>query len=206
MFRIVLDQVNQYIKENIYSLTGHQLYDLKYGFYEKSVEYMGHSQNLTGITELVMNMYIAHFVSELRLPYTIEPTKKIRGLNGRPNEIDIALCNKAGLVDIGISVKRELGSAGWKPHETSSPLYLELKKVYNCQNNLIQDLFRLENIKSGQNGHFRSVTIFFQDVPPKFHKIMRQIEKDRHSYGYIVLEQLHNSLFEELKGKLKINF
>jgi len=205
MFRDVLDQVNKYIKEHIYTLTGHELYDLKKGFYEKSVEYMGHSQNLTGITELILNMFFTHFVSELNLPYSIERTKKIAGLNGRKNEIDIVLINEIGLVKYGISVKRELGLAGWKDHETNTPLYKELKERYGCQNNLIQDFFRLDNIKRGPNGYFPSVTIFFEDVSPQYHGIMRRIENDHPYYRYIVLKQHKNSLFEDLKEKLKIS-
>ena len=33
---------------------------------------------------------------------------------------------------------------------------------------------------------------------------MHLIKNDHHSYGYIVLEQLENSLFDELEGKIKI--
>lgn len=162
MFRGVLDQVNRYIKENVYTLTGHELYDLKSGFCEKSVEYMGHSQNLSGITELVLNMYITHFISELNLPYSIERTKKILGLNGRLNEIDIVLSNEAGEVKFGISVKRELGSASWKPHETNSALYHELLKKYGCQNNLIQDFFRFKKNQTWTKRTLSFSYYFFQ--------------------------------------------
>jgi hypothetical protein len=204
MFRSSLEEVNQYIKSNLFTLTGNDLYDLKKGFYEKSVEYMGHSKNLTGITELVVNMYLNHWVKSQSLPYILKRNFKVKGVNGKENELDIALVDDSFAVQYGISIKREISLAGWKPHEKSSSFYLDLIKKYNQTNNLLQDYWRLDNIKRGVSRNFPTVTIIFEDVKEKEEMMMKDLTKDAPSYEYLVLRRNDNSLFYEFKDKLQI--
>jgi hypothetical protein len=82
MFRRILDDVYQSIGSNIYTLTGMDLYEFKSGFYEKNVEYMGHSKNLTGITELLVSMYLTQYLIKKDLPFKIENNAKRIGENG----------------------------------------------------------------------------------------------------------------------------
>ncbi|MDZ5472682.1 hypothetical protein SM124_13165 [Bacillus sp. 31A1R] len=204
MFRRVIDELNQSMKEQVYTLTGQDLYDLKKGFYEKSVEFMGHSKNLTGITELILNLYFNHFLGALHSPYDIQRNYKLVGQNGRENELDLAFLRPDGGIQAGISVKRQIGNAGWEKHEKPSPLYDELTSMYQSKNSLIQDLWRLENMKLGPIGAFPTVTIVFEDVTSVDRGIMKDITKNLPSYDYLVLQTHHKPLFSELKKKLQM--
>lgn len=63
-----------------------ELYELKRGFYDKSVEYMGNSKNLTGITEMLISMYLTHYQIHKNLTFKIENNAKRKGENGRENK------------------------------------------------------------------------------------------------------------------------
>lgn len=204
MFRKVLEDVNSYMEVNILTLTGHDLYDLMKEFYDVSKLYMGHANNLTGITELIVNMYFNNWVMSHQLPYTLERNFPVSGENGKKNELDIALLSDSLDVQYGISIKRDIGSAGWKVHEKSSVIYKEMLQKYKRNNNLLQDYWRLENIKRGVNRHFSTITIIFEAVKEKDINMMKEITDDNPSYGYLILKHHYKSLFYDLKEKLQI--
>ncbi|MGY0691329.1 hypothetical protein ACW2QC_00890 [Virgibacillus sp. FSP13] len=194
MFRNLLDDLYQYIGSNLHTLTGMELYELKNGFYEKSVEFMGHSKNLTGITELLVTMYLTRYKIERDLPFNIENNARRRGENGRENEVDIAFVDSDNWVPglnqpkivTGFSIKNEIGGTTWQKHEKESEYCQSLKQKYGS-NNLAQDLFRLENIKRGSNASFISCTIIFEKVMPKYQDYLQAIKKDYPNHGYIIL-------------------
>lgn len=198
MFRSVLSEVNLYIKDRVTSLTGEELYDLKKGFYEKSTEYMGHANNLTGITELLINMYVTHFLDANRLRYNINRNCSIVGANGHENEIDIAVIDDNDKVRIGFSIKREQGSAGWKKHELDCEFCQRYRREFG-KDNIVQDLYRLDNIKRGEHGDFKSMTIIFEEVNQATIDRMNRIQKSsKHSHSYIVLQGNNMPLWDQL--------
>ena len=198
MFRQSFDNINMYIGDNVKTITGEELFDIKRGFYEKCREYMGHSKNMTGITELLVVMYMKHFLVNQDMLYSLETTKQVIGYNEKSNELDVAITDKNGLIRYGISIKREIGQAGWKKHEKDSTTCQRLISKYNSKNNIIQDLYRLDNIKRGANGSFPSITLLFEEVPNKFVSIMKEIEKDFESHLYLVLKGNDNALWGEI--------
>lgn len=204
MFRNALEGVDSFIKSNVFTLSGNDLYNLKIGFYEKSVEYMGHSNNLTGITELVVNMYLNHWVEAQSLPYTLKRNYKVKGVNGKDNELDIAFLDESLEIQFGISVKREIGSTSWKTHEKSSSSYKELTKKYSLRNSLLQDYWRLDNIKKGINRAFSTVTIIFEGVREEEEMMMMKLTEDTPSFQYLVLYQHQDAIFYDLKEKFRI--
>jgi hypothetical protein len=205
LFRRILDDVYQSIGSNIHSLTGMDLYELKSGFYEKSVEFMGHSKNLTGITELLLSMYLTHYLIKKELPFKIENNAKRIGENGRANEVDIAFIDPSKWVDslnqpkivTGFSIKNEIGGTVWENHEKLSEYCQSLKQKYGS-NNLAQDLFRLENIKRGSNASFKSCTIIFEKVKPNYQSFLQKIKGDYPDHYYIVLYDNNIPIWEQL--------
>jgi hypothetical protein len=205
MFRRILDDVYQSIGSKIYTLTGMDLYEFKSGFYEKSVEYMGHSKNLTGITELLVSMYLTNYLIKKDLPFKIENNAKRLGENGRENEVDIAFVDPGNWVDClkqprivtGFSIKNEIGGANWKEHEKQSEYCQSLKQKYGS-NNLAQDLFRLENIKRGSNASFKTCTLIFEKVESNYKSYLQTIKRDYPSHHYIVLYDNNIPIWEQL--------
>ncbi|ADU28509.1 hypothetical protein [Evansella cellulosilytica] len=204
MFRNALEEVDSFIKSNVFTLSGNDLYNLKKDFYDKSVEFMGHSNNLTGITELVVNMYLNHWVEAQSLPYTLKRNYKVKGVNGKENELDIAFLDKSLEIQYGISVKREIGSTRWETHEKSSTSYKELTKKYSVRNNLLQDYWRLDNIKRGISRALPTVTIIFEGVKVGEETMIKKLTEDTPSFQYLVLYQHQEAIFYDLKKKLCI--
>lgn len=202
MFRHALSLVDEHIGSNLQTITGDEIYDLKNGFYEKTVEYMKNSKNLTGVTELLINMFLRHFFSTQTIPLQIENQTRLKGENGHENEIDIAILSKSGVIKYGISIKRKIGTATWQNHEKNSAYCNSLIKRYGSKGNLIQDLFRLENIKRGTHGVFPTVTIIFEEVERKELVTISNIERDFPFHKYIVLKGNHNLLYNEFSQKL----
>jgi len=205
VFRRILDDVYQSIGSNLHTITGIDLYELKSGFYEKSVEFMGHSKDLTGITELLVSMYLKHFLIEKDLPFNIENNAKRTGENGRENEVDIAFVDPRAWVDClkqpkivtGFSVKNKICGANWKKHEKNSEYCQSLKQKYGS-NNLAQDLFRLENIKRGSNTSFKSCTFIFEKVEPNYNNYLQSIKRDYPNHYYIVLQDNNIPIWEQI--------
>ncbi|WP_026674094.1 hypothetical protein [Alkalihalobacterium bogoriense] len=199
MFRKAITDVHDYIKQNVKTLSGEELYDLKRGFYEKCAEYMGHSNNLTGITELLINLYLKSFLEANKVNYSIHSNFPLEGANGRVNELDIALVNNRNKVDIGFSIKREQGNAGWKKHELDCEICKSYRQKYG-KDNIVQDLYRLDNLKRGKHGSFKSVTFIFEEVnKPTLARRKRIQEDNRFNHYYIVLQGNNQLLWEELK-------
>ena len=205
MFRKIFDEVYQSIGSNVFTLTGMNLVELKRGFYDKSTEYMGHSKNLTGITELLVSMYLAHYLLKKELPLKIEHNAKRIGENRRENEVDIAFSDPANsIVSLkkpkiitGFSIKKEVGGANWKEHENQSEYCQSLRQKYG-NSNLTQDLFRLQNMKRGSNGSFRSCTFIFEQVPLKYKSCLEAISRDFPNHSYILLFDNHIPLWEQI--------
>ncbi|GAB6552401.1 hypothetical protein bcgnr5378_05520 [Bacillus cereus] len=204
MFRAVFDDVNEYIKERVTTLTGADLFALKSEFYEVCNEYMGHTKDLTGITELLVNMYLVNFFENKGMPYRIMRNYPRRGKNGHYNELDVAFLNEDNDIVYGFSIKREMGTAAWKHHELSSALCISLREKYG-KNNIVQDLYRLDNIKRGDSGSFPSITFIFESVKGKAVDKLSGIEADiGFAHGYIVLEENNNKLWDEISNKLHL--
>ncbi|WP_282156350.1 hypothetical protein [Cytobacillus gottheilii] len=210
MFGSILDDVYQSICSNTNTLTGMDLYEFKSGFYEKSVEYMGHSKNLTGITELLVSMYLKNYLIKKNSPLKIENNAKRIGENGRQNEVDIAFVDPSRWIDCfnkpkivtGFSIKNEIGGAQWQAHEKTSEYCCSIKEKYGS-NNLAQDLFRLENIKRGSNTPFNSCTIIFEKVDTKYERYLQTIKRDYPNHYYIILYKNNIPIWEEL-SKLEL--
>ena len=60
------------IRNNILTITCNDLYIIKERFYTKCNEYKGNTDNLTGLTELLVAMFLKAFKDELNLQYNIE--------------------------------------------------------------------------------------------------------------------------------------
>ncbi|GAB6461482.1 hypothetical protein bcgnr5390_11290 [Bacillus luti] len=204
MFRTVFNDVNEYIKERVTTLTGADLYALKSEFYEVCNEYMGHTKDLTGITELLVNMYLVNFFEKKCMPFRIERNYPCGGKNGHYNEIDVTFLDGGNDIVYGFSVKREMGSAAWKHHELSSDICILLRERYG-KNNIVQDLYRLDNIKRGESGSFPSITFIYEDVTAlsleKLNEIASNID---FNHKYIILKGNQNAIWDELECKLSL--
>ncbi|WP_336769770.1 hypothetical protein [Bacillus bombysepticus] len=204
MFRSVFNDVNTYIKERVTTLTGAELYSLKNEFYESCYEYMGHTNDLTGITELLINMYLVNYLNHKGFPYNLKRNYPCKGVNGHDNELDIAILNESNVVLYGFSIKREIGSAGWKQHELSSDICILLRAKYG-KNNIVQDLYRLDNIKRGDSGSFPSVTFIFEGVNRNAFDKLSKIEAGiGFAHGYVVLEGNTEKLWDVISLKLHL--
>lgn len=198
MFRSLLDEVYQSFGSQVFTLTGMGLYEFKRDFYEKSTEYMGHSKNLTGITELLVRMYLSHYLMKKDLPFEIEHNAIRIGENGRKNEVDIAFTDPASSkIATGFSIKNDIGGANWKEHENKSEYCQSLRQKYG-NTNLTQDLFRLQNMKRGSNGSFLSCTFIFEQVPLKYKSCLEAISRDFPNHSYILLFDNHIPLWEQI--------
>lgn len=203
MLGSVLDDVFYFIGDNVYSLTGEDLYAMKREFYKKSAEYMGHSKNLTGVTELLTSMYLKQFLKEKDLPLGLEPSATRAGENGQVNEVDIAfIVPESKKIIVGFSIKNEIGTTDWKKHELNSDYCQHLRNNYG-KKNLAQDLFRLENIKRGSHGSFNSFTVIFEPVKTNDLKIMNKIKRDFPNHTYIVLAGGKQPLWNLFEGGLQ---
>lgn len=59
-------------------------------------------------------------------------------------------------------------------------------------------MFRLENIKRGNNLSFKSCTIIFEQVKPNFQIHLEKIKGDFNNHSYIILFNNNKSLWEQL--------
>lgn len=205
MFRAAFEDINDYIKERVKTLTGADLYALKKDFYETCYDYMGHTKDLTGITELLVNMYLTSFAETMCLTYKIERNYKVEGYNGHENELDVAFLNAHNVIMYGFSIKRKRGSAGWKQHELASDICCGYREQYS-KNNIVQDLYRLDNIKRGSNCSFPTITFVFEDINSNFYQKMLDIQSNHEfEHGYIVLKGNDHPLWGDMIKKLAIN-
>lgn len=98
---------------------------------------------------------------------------------------------------IGFSIKNVIGGTRWKDHEKISEYCKSLKQKYGS-NNLTQDLFRLKNIKGGSNGSFKSCTIIYEKVDPKYMSQPQKIRRDYPNHYYILLYENNIPIWEHL--------
>ncbi|MDW0113094.1 hypothetical protein QT711_07840 [Sporosarcina saromensis] len=198
----LLDDIYDHIKNNIRTITGNDLYSLKERFYKKCEVYKGDTKDLTGFTEVLVSMFLKAFKEELHIPLELENGVSKVGINQRKNQIDYAFLSPDRKIKYGISVKRACDSAILKDHEKNTKVINRFQKPIV----LVQDLFRLDNIKNGDNGSFKSVTIIFKNIKDKDRPVMADIlsEYEEYQHDYIILEGNHESLFNLLKKKLAI--
>ncbi|MFB7641392.1 hypothetical protein, partial [Peribacillus butanolivorans] len=194
----------KYIKENIQTLTCNDLYTIKERFYNTCLEYKGDTKDLTGITELIVSIFLKAFKDELNLSLKLENSVSKVGYNLRENELDYAFITPDEKIKYGISVKRANGSANLKDHEKNTTIINKFKRKIV----IVQDLFRLDNIKKGSNGNFKSVTIIFKAFENRndintLKEILAEYEEYQHDY--IILEGNLETLFPLLRNKLDIN-
>lgn len=165
---------------------------------------MGHTKDLTGITELLINMYLVNFFKNKGMPYRIERNYPCGGNNGHDNELDIAVLNEGNGIVYGFSVKREMGSAGWKKHELVSDVCQSYRARYG-KNNITQDLYCLDNIKRCGNSSFPSITFIFEDVNTKALVKLDAIAANiDFNHKYIILKGNQNVIWDELGCKLSL--
>lgn len=200
----LFDDMYIQIKNNIRTITCNDLYIIKERFYRKCDEYKGNTDDLTGLTELLVAMFLKAFKDELNIKYTIKSDIKKIGYNNKENTIDYAFLSKDNKIKYGISVKRGAGSVQLKAHEKNT----EVINKFKSNITVVQDLFRLDNIKKGSHGSFKSVTIIFKAVTISKHlSTMDNIVSNygEYEHNYIILEGNNENLFNQLKEKLKIN-
>ncbi|KZD43482.1 hypothetical protein B4083_0882 [Bacillus cereus] len=201
----LFDDIYMQIKNNILTITCNDLYIIKERFYTKCNEYKGNTDNLTGLTELLVSMFLKAFKDELNLQYNIESDVPKIGYNHRENKVDYAFLSSDNKIKYGVSVKRGNASITLKDHEKNTGIINKFKYKIT----VVQDLFRLDNIKKGAHGPFKSVTIIFKAIENSNHlKIINDIvsNHDEYEHNYIVLEDNNKILFHELKEKLGINY
>ncbi|KUH41415.1 hypothetical protein [Bacillus mycoides] len=201
----LFDDIYMQIRNNIRTITCNDLYIIKERFYTKCNEYKGNTDNLTGLTELLVAMFLKAFKGELNLPYTIESDVSRTGYNNRENTIDYAFLSTDNKIHYGISVKRGNGSITLKDYERNTEVINNFKSSIT----VVQDLFRLNNIKRGPHGSFKSVTIIFKAVEKTNHlNTMNEIvtHYDNYEHNYIVLEGNNEILFNQLKEKLGVSY
>ncbi|MCU4798623.1 hypothetical protein OB971_26835 [Bacillus cereus] len=200
----LFDDIYMQIRNNIRTITCNDLYIIKDRFYTKCNEYKGNAENLTGLTELLVAMFLKAFKEELNLSYNIESDATRTGYNNRENKIDYAFLSADNKIKYGVSVKRENAPIRLKDHEKNTEVINKFKNNIT----VVQDLFRLDNIKKGSHGSFKSVTIIFKVVEKTSHlNIMNNIlsNYDEYEHNYIVLEGNNEVLFNQLIEKLGIN-
>ncbi|PEJ55024.1 hypothetical protein CN676_05710 [Bacillus wiedmannii] len=200
----LFDDIYMQIRNNIRTITCNDLYIIKERFYTKCNEYKGNTDNLTGLTELLVAMFLKAFKEELNLPYTIESDVSRTGYNNRENTIDYAFLSTDNKIHYGISVKRGNGSITLKDFEKNT----EVINKFKSNITVVQDLFRLDNIKKGSHASFKSATIIFKAV--KIGKHLSTMDAivsnyDEYEHNYIILEGNNENLFNQLKEKLRIN-
>ncbi|HHT7235530.1 TPA: hypothetical protein ACTZ5V_000448 [Bacillus cereus] len=201
----LFDDIYMQIRNNIRTITCNDLYIIKDRFYTKCNEYKGNTDNLTGLTELLVAMFLKAFKEELNLSYNIESDATRTGYNNRENKIDYAFLSTDNKIKYGVSVKRENVPIRLKDHEKNTEVINKFKNNIT----VVQDLFRLDNIKKGSHGSFKSVTIIFKAVEKTNHlNIMNNIVSnyDEYEHNYIVLEGNNEILFNQLKEKFGVSY
>ena len=95
------------IRNNILTITCNDLYIIKERFYTKCNEYKGNTDNLTGLTELLVAMFLKAFKDELNLQYNIESDVPKIGYNHRENKVDYAFYHQIITSSMGFQLKEE---------------------------------------------------------------------------------------------------
>lgn len=206
--------MDNYLNQNLYTLTCHEMFDLKNDFY-KSVELLcGSTDNITGITELLIYRFMYHALN-MTNPIINKAVQngdihlhnghRYNGINGRSQVLDIAIEQNAEIKFV-LSIKNMLSYTTPTKHEKISPLVKELTLQTGRFTSAIQDIFRTENIRHGLHSRFNSLTIIFSKPPQKLEQGNQLIEQAFKWHKFLILEDNHRPLLTEIINHLHLHF
>lgn len=206
--------MDNYLNEHLTTLTCHEMFELKNDFY-KSVELLcGSTDNLTGITELLIYRFMYHALN-MTNPIINKAVQngdiyllnghRYHGINGRYQVPDIVIEQSAEIKYV-ISIKNMLSYTTPTKHEKISPLVKELTLINGRFTSAIQDIFRIENIRHGLHSHFNSLTIVFSKASQKLEQANKLIEEAFEWHKFLILEDNHKPLLTEIINSLHLNF
>jgi hypothetical protein len=203
-------EMDTYIRTNLDSITCKEIFQIKEDFYKIVETLSGSTANLTGITELLVFRFLYHALGltekvENKSVHGINNTlfigKRYKGRNGKIQEPDIVI-EQNNAIHYLISIKNIMSTVNPTNNEKESSLVEELVKINGVCTTAIQDIFRIHNIRHGENSNFRSITVVYSEVPNRHQKAINLIHDKFNWHRFLILENNNNLLLEELNEKL----
>lgn len=200
-----------YIQRNLNEITCHEIFQIKEDFYDIVESLCGSTANLTGITEMLifrlmyhlfgMNGSIESKTAQYRDTRLIIGNRYI-GKNGKYQEPDIVI-EQGNKICYLISIKNLLSTVTPTANEKESFIVQELIKKNGVCTTAIQDIFRIENIRYGNNSGFSSLTVVFSQVPNRHERAIQLIQNRFNWHQFLILENNHNKFIDELMDRLR---
>ncbi|MFD2215333.1 hypothetical protein [Metabacillus endolithicus] len=215
IFRSAFNDLDTYLKENLFSITCHDLFSIKQDFYQSIETLNGSTANLTGITELLIFRHLYHTL-RMNTPVLNKSVsngksqlsigKRFIGKNGRPQDPDIVIEREDSITHL-ISIKNALATNSPKNFERDSEVikHLMSKNGPNqvCNNGIV-DIHRIDNIRHGQHKDFKSVTVVFSKVPDRHQRAINIIQEAYDWHHFIILENNTNTFIVEVRKNLTL--
>ncbi|MEW4286193.1 hypothetical protein [Priestia koreensis] len=205
--------MDKYIKENLDTITCHDIFEIKSDFYTEIESLCGNTANFTGLTELLIFRFMYHalgMTEDVQNKLVQQDNMKLLignryiGKNGKYQEPDIVV-EKNEVIKYLLSIKNILSTVSPTKNEKESILIKELIKQNGVCTNSIQDIFRIDNIRHNRNNNFNSITIVFSKIPQRHKRAIEIIHNKFEWHRFLILENNNNSFLTELKKKLNFS-
>lgn len=209
-FSNAFQEMDNYIQKNLHSITCNEIFEIKKDFYNIVELQCGSTANLTGITELLVFRFMFHALemtgqiqnkSVQNGSSSLKIGNRYIGMNGKYQEPDIVI-EQDGIIKFLLSIKNLLSTIAPTSNEKESTLVQELIKKNGVCTNSIQDIFRIDNIRYGQNSNFKSLTIVFSKPPLRHKRAIELIHQKFDWHRFLILENNNNTFLNELNDKL----
>lgn len=209
-FSNAFQEMDAYIQKNLHSITCNEIFEIKKDFYNIVELQCGSTANFTGITELLVFRFMFHALemtgqvqnkSVQNGNISLKIGNRYVGKNGKYQEPDIVI-EQDGVINFLLSIKNLHSNVAPTSNEKESALVQELIKKNGACTNSIQDIFRIDNIRYGQNRNFKSLTVAFSKPTISHKRAIELVHQKFDWHRFLILENNNNTFLNELNDKL----